>query len=109
MSGSIRIGGEPRVQSYSATMPKRPPATAAVSAPSTSPDEPSFEKVLARLGNELQRVDTRLDGKVHSATSPMDLLAIQTGIYRATEVLAMTTKLIDTATNGVRSVLTKES
>jgi hypothetical protein len=49
-----------------------------------------------------------MQGVLHGApgADPQTLLALQAGVYRYTEAIDLSAKLVDRTTNGVRTVLT---
>jgi hypothetical protein len=64
--------------------------------------------VLHQLGSELDRgeslVETSLAGQ-NRKLSAGDLVALQAGIYRYSEVVDLTAKLVDRASSAVRTVI----
>jgi hypothetical protein len=92
----------------------RPPTPAATSSP-IKPAPPTegpsqFSRVLHGLGNEMQQGEALM----HSAMSasrgsrelaPTELLALQAGVYRYSEAVDLTAKLIDRASTGMKTVL----
>lgn len=105
MSSSIRDGGID-----TASRRPLPPAEKAlkkVEAP-RAPHEPSpFAKVLAGLGREIDRGEGLVDKAVHGGKElgNVELLALQAGVYRYSEAVDLTAKLVDRATSGVKTVL----
>lgn len=72
--------------------------------PSASP----FAKLVAGLGREAEQGERMMQGVLHGApgADPQTLLALQAGVYRYTEAIDLSAKLVDRTTNGVRTVLT---
>ena len=93
------------------------PAASPISAPpdferpAAAGDGPStFDRVLRRLSGELDRGE----GAMRSATralgtssqwSPGDLIALQAGVYRYSEVIDVASRFVDRATSSVKTVL----
>jgi hypothetical protein len=98
-------------------LPAVPPPTAPAPAPSPSPaarlpDEgPSaFAKILHGLGRQMDRGEAMVEratsaGGTSVDLPPADLLALQAGVYRYSEAVDLSAKLVDRATNGVKTVL----
>ena len=79
------------------------------SPPAADAEEMSpFARVLRGLGNEVDRGErlvrraTRAGGQ---DLGPAELLALQAGVYRYSEAVDLSAKLIDRATNGVKTIL----
>ncbi len=84
-----------------------PSAPAAPVAAAKKPEGSSFKEVLSALGNEAKRGEALVERAVHGAgreISPAELIALQAGIYRYTEVVDLTSKLIDRAAQSVKTV-----
>lgn len=78
--------------------------------PKADPAEPlsPFARVLRGLGNEVdrgERLVRRATGAGGQDLGPAELLALQAGVYRYSEAVDLSAKLIDRATNGVKTVL----
>ncbi|MBX3233629.1 MAG: hypothetical protein KIT84_21015 [Labilithrix sp.] len=72
------------------------------------PAEPSpFARVLAGLGRECDRGEKLVEKAVGSGKElgNVELLALQAGVYRYSEAVDLSAKLVDRATNGVKTVL----
>lgn len=86
-------------------------SSSATSASSSSREEgPSpFAQVLARLGREVDRgervVRRAIEGAGGRDLGPGELLALQAGVYRYSEAVDLTAKLVDRASGGVKTVL----
>jgi hypothetical protein len=67
-----------------------------------------FHRVLSKLTRELDRgerlVDRAMSGG-HAQLAAGDLIALQAGIYRYTEVVDLSAKLIDRATSAVKTTV----
>ncbi|MDB4943582.1 MAG: hypothetical protein JWP97_3116 [Labilithrix sp.] len=74
-----------------------------------STDEPSpFAKVLRNLGKQVDQGEKAVHRAVDGGgkdLGPSELLALQAGVYRYSEAVDLTAKLIDRATSGVKTVL----
>lgn len=105
MSSSIRDGGLDTVT--------RRPLPAAEKAPkkvesTRAADEPSpFAKILAGLGREVDKGEGLVEKAVHGGKElgNIELLALQAGVYRYSEAVDLTAKLVDRATSGVKTVI----
>jgi hypothetical protein len=83
------------------------PPAAATTAERAPSESAGFHRVLAGLSNQLDD-GQRLSGaalRAHGALSPSQLLALQAGIYRYSEAVELATKLVDKASNAVRTTL----
>ncbi len=79
------------------------PASAAV--PSSAAPEP-FSRALRGLGREIDvgEARTAAASQLHSYDTST-LIALQVGIYRYTEAVDLASKIVDRATNAVKTVL----
>ena len=76
--------------------------------PARAPDEPSpFAKILAGLGREVDKGEGLVEKAVHGGKElgNVELLALQAGVYRYSEAVGVTAKLVDRATSGVKTVI----
>ena len=67
-----------------------------------------FARILGSLSREVdhgERVVRRALGGGGKDLGPGDLLALQAGVYRYSEAVDLSAKLIDRATSGVKTVL----
>lgn len=105
-----------RVQTHaslrlSAERPEPPTAPApTAAAPVAGPaEEPSaFGKMVRALGREVDRGESVVKKALAPGASEMgpgELLALQAGIYRYSEAVDLSAKLVDRATSGLRTVL----
>ncbi len=94
--------------------PAPPPATVSTStiAPSrTTPTEPSaFSRLVSSLGKEVQRGEEVVRDAVAATHAGRDLgatelLALQAGVYRYSEVVDLAAKLVDRASSDVKTVI----
>jgi hypothetical protein len=81
-----------------------PPRTEATEGPSP------FAAILHGLGREIDRGETMVRRATAGATSGrelgnVELLALQAGVYRYSEAVDLSAKLVDRATNGVKTIL----
>src|SRR5688572_30825521 len=99
LEGSAPLSQRPELPSAEAPSPK------SVVAPE---GESAFSSVLKQLGQRIDGGEALLDrasrGNLGSLEAPA-LIAIQAGIYRYVEAVDLAAKLVDRATNAVRSVL----
>lgn len=93
--------------------PSSPALPARVSAPASATPPPStepspFAKLVRSLGREVDRGEATVQRALapgKSEMAPSDLLALQAGIYRYSEAVDLSAKLVDRATSGLRTVL----
>ncbi len=94
--------------------PAPPPATVATStlAPSNGAKaEPSaFSRLVSSLGKEVQRGEAVVRDAVAATKAgrdlgPTELLALQAGVYRYSEVVDLAAKLVDRASSDVKTVI----
>jgi hypothetical protein len=97
-----------------AMLPHLSESEAAAPAPSPAPEPhegPSaFSKLLRGLGRELDRGEALAERAIHGGgagggMSPEALIALQAGIYRYSEAVDLVTKLVDRATQAVKTTL----
>ena len=70
-------------------------------------EESPFARILKGLGREVDRGET-LVGKAARGGSDLgssELIALQVGVYRYSEAVDLSAKLVDRATSGVKTVL----
>ena len=78
------------------------------SGPQRSPAVPEFERLLHGVTAALDRGEALVRAADRAAYAPMDagrLIALQAGIYRYTEAVELTAKIVDRATTAVRTVV----
>lgn len=70
-------------------------------------EEPSpFAKILHSLGKEVDRGEGLMEkAAAGKDLGNGDLLALQAGVYRYSEAVDLTAKLVDRAANGVKTVI----
>ena len=94
-----RIGGEQPIFER-ATTPIAPPIKP------NAPAESAFSSALRGLGREIDAGEQRVSSASQLQTyDTASLIALQTGIYRYTEAVDLASKIVDRATNAVRTVL----
>ena len=84
------------------------PALESPSNPERTASSPEFERLLKGVSSALDRGEAFVQAADRAAYAPMDagtLIALQAGIYRYTEAVELTAKIVDRATNAVRTVL----
>ena len=77
---------------------------ASTSLPPTS----SFSRILSGLGSELSRSEIAMRGAIGAHPRTLgneELLALQVGVYRYSELVDLAAKLIDRVQSGVKTVL----
>lgn len=103
--GGVRDGGivldrgpghDPRTERRA---PAEPPAPADGASP--------FARVLRGLGREIDRGEAVVRRAIGGGQDlgPTALLALQAGVYRYSEAVDLSAKLVDRATSGVKTVL----
>jgi len=72
-----------------------------------APGPSSFELVLRRLGKNVEAGERIVAGAArgYASLDAAELIALQAGIYRYSEAIELTAKLVDRATSAVRTVL----
>lgn len=88
---------------FSATESRPPESTA----PAADPKE-SFSAVLSALGQRIDQGEQLVTRASRSELGALDagaLIAVQAGIYRYVEAVDLASKLVDRASNAVRTVL----
>ena len=71
------------------------------------PDPGDFERLLRGLGSAVDRGERVMESAArgYASRDAAELIALQAGIYRYSEAVDLTAKLIDRATTAVRTVL----
>lgn len=66
-----------------------------------------FARLVAGLGHEVDQGERMMHAALHGApgADTQTLLALQAGVYRYTEAVDLSAKLVDRTTSGVRTVL----
>lgn len=84
--------------------------TSGASAPAASEkpkDRNGFQEALGALGREIDRGERLVQRAVHGGgrMGPGQLIALQAGIYRYSEAVDLSAKLVDRAASAVRTTL----
>jgi hypothetical protein len=76
-------------------------------APRPDPGPSSFELVLRRIGRNVETGERIVAGAAggYASLDAAELIALQAGIYRYSEAIDLTAKLVDRTTSAVRTVL----
>lgn len=90
--------------------PPAPTPVAARRAEATagSPAQSEFQNLLEGLGRQLDRGEALVERATAGSAVHLDareLIALQAGIYRYTEVVELTAKFVDRAQNALRTTL----
>jgi hypothetical protein len=88
--------------------PAPPEATAPGGATVESNEPTRFGRLLHELGGAIDRGEALLDGAAAGAYQTLDaptLIALQAGIYRYSEAVDLTSKLVERVTSGARTIL----
>lgn len=102
------------IESLRPAPPPRPSESEAVPAPrepSRDPGEPSpFARMLHGIGHEVKQGEALMKQALSASRSGRDLgaaelLTLQAGVYRYSEAVDLAAKLVDRATNGVKTVI----
>jgi hypothetical protein len=104
----MRIGGEsPRYE----LVPVEPPGADVQTLPAggtASAAGPSFAQALQRIGSAVDRGEALIARASRGGLGGLDsaqLIALQAGIYRYSEAVDLVAKLVDRASNSVRTVV----
>ena len=78
--------------------------------PSASPGPSPFARVLHALGTEAQKGEATVKGALDASRSGrslggVELLVLQAGIYRYSEVIDLAAKLVDRASTDIKTVI----
>ncbi len=76
--------------------------------PATDAEPSPFARILHGLGREVDRGESMVRRAVGSGgqdLGPAELLALQAGVYRYSEAVDLSAKLVDRASSGVKTVL----
>jgi hypothetical protein len=86
------------------------PTTGAPAPSSTPSSTPSpFAQLLRGLGQEVQGSETMVHQAIASARGgklePVDLIALQAGVYRYSEAVDLASRLVENATSALKTVI----
>jgi len=105
---SIRIGSVPGLEQQLSAAPRAgSPSAPEVAAPDASERRDRFQKALDGLGHEIDHGEAvvRSALKANGHMGAGDLIALQAGIYRYSEAVDLTSKLVDRASTAVQTTL----
>jgi hypothetical protein len=94
----------------SVPIPSAPEHPATVQSPSVGETAPSFAQVLRGVGREINSGEKTMRTAIESMRggsdlSPLQLIALQAGVYRYSEVIDLASRLVDRATSGIKTVV----
>jgi hypothetical protein len=105
----MRIGGENRATATATAATTAAAAETTRPATGDAPDGPSpFARILRGLGREVDHGEKVVRRAIEGGgkdLGPGELLALQAGVYRYSEAVDLSAKLVDRATSGVKTVL----
>jgi len=87
---------------------RRTSPSARLPEPNTAVSPGAFQRVLVAVGAEVDRGERLIQGVVSGRAGSLgaaELIALQAGIYRYTELVDLTSKFVDRAANAVRTTL----
>jgi hypothetical protein len=90
------------------TLPLAEPPVAEAPATPGSAARSEFGELLDSIGRRIDGGEALVGSAEHAAYAPLDagtLIALQAGIYRYSEAIDLSAKLVDRATSAVRTVL----
>jgi len=102
----MRIGGENGFRRAAPAAAAAVPEAKAATGAGTG--ESAFARVLHGLGKEVDRGEKVVRRAIEGGgkdLGPGELLALQAGVYRYSEAVDLSAKLVDRATSGVKTVL----
>jgi hypothetical protein len=103
--------GENRAPTPLVSTPAARPVARPAAPPTQVEREPSpFARLLAGLGDEVNRGEAMTKQAIAASRAGRDLgadelLALQAGVYRYSEAVDLAAKLVDRASSGVKTVL----
>lgn len=105
---SIRPAQESRLPSPAG--PARAAAVPTVAAPLPEGEKSSFARMLQSIGYEAAEGERTMRSAIRATQAgrdlgPAELLALQAGVYRYSEVVDLAAKLVDRASTGVKTVI----
>lgn len=110
MSSRFDIGSADSLARAASTGAASPAVSTSVRVNPPKPEGPSFGQVLKGLGDETARGERMVQRALHAGgggheVSAAELIALQAGVYRYVEVVDLTSKLVDRATQGIKGVV----
>jgi hypothetical protein len=91
-----------------AATPRAAPSNAAQPKPAHPQEGPSpFARILKGLGNEVERGERLVGAAMHGGRDlgAQELLVLQAGVYRYSEAVDLSAKLVDRAATGVKTII----
>jgi hypothetical protein len=88
--------------------PRAPERAVPAAATSDAHERSAFQRLVEGLGEEINSGERMMRGALGAGgkdLAPSDLLALQAGVYRYNEAVDLASKLIDKASNGVKTVI----
>lgn len=105
MSRIGELGNRPQTSSIAA--PRTEQVVRKEGPPAEGPSP--FSRILHGLGGQLERGERTMDRVTHARggaeMGSQDLLALQADVYRYSEAVDLSAKLVDRASNGVKTVI----
>ena len=98
----------PALEGVRPTLPSPEHSSAISREPERAKSPSEFARVLSGIGKAIDRGERIMSGAASGSYATLDagaLIALQAGIYRYSEAIDLTSKLIDRATNAARTVL----
>lgn len=95
------------MEKLQAARPQPPPDAPERAISSAAPQQSRFAEMLGGLTADLDTGQKLMSRVVRSGAqmSPQQLLAVQAGIYRYSETLELAAKVVDKASNAIRTTL----
>jgi hypothetical protein len=102
MSAPISREGPVRIPPVTAAKPATP-----VKEPHPEEGPSPFSRMLKGLGNEVERGERLVGAAMHSGRDlgAQELLVLQAGVYRYSEAVDLSAKLVDRAATGVKTII----
>lgn len=106
----MRVGDNVRDGHFLPPAPVEPKEKAHAPPSPRPPDEPpsTFARIVHGLGREIDRGEAMVRTAIGSGAKdmgPAELLALQAGVYRYSEAVDLSAKLVDRASSGVKTVI----
>jgi hypothetical protein len=98
----------PALEGVRPTLPDPERFSVAPQAPEPTRSPSEFTRVLNGIGTAIDRGERIMAGAASGTYASLDagaLIALQAGIYRYSEAIDLTSKLVDRVTNAARTVL----
>ena len=104
----MRIGNEDRRLPAASSPAHHEERAGPAEAPPADEGPSPFARILHGLGREVDRGEKVTRRAIEGGgkdLGPGELLALQAGVYRYSEAVDLSTKLVDRATSGVKTIL----